>query len=241
MSIFKSKLFLVMLVVNILIIGWVTWVAGKWALDQPQFFSAYRPQTTKRVAHPIETEITQTVSEIPEKSVVNLAQAAPERPQVRSAPADEGIDTLISEAIEGLMSAGTASDDDFLAALTDETEKAEVTTDHFNKVSVDAPEHTKNQSVLVEDSLDGFADALIREVMHEEDGSDAQYLALLDKEVETRINEMRTIVVVKGDTLWDIAARAYDDGRLYSKIYKANPHIKSADEIYAGMILRVPI
>jgi LysM repeat protein len=68
-----------------------------------------------------------------------------------------------------------------------------------------------------------------------------QYLQSLEKEAETRINEMRTIVVQSGDSLSVIAQRAYGDGLLYMKIFEANPHLGSnPDLIHVGQVLRVP-
>jgi LysM repeat protein len=67
------------------------------------------------------------------------------------------------------------------------------------------------------------------------------YLESLEKEAETRINEMRTIVVQSGDSLSKIAARAYGDELLYMKIFEANPHLGSDPNlIHVGQVLRVP-
>ena len=57
----------------------------------------------------------------------------------------------------------------------------------------------------------------------------------------TRKNEMRIIVVRRGDTLGKIAKRAYGNVMEYRKIYKANPDIlKRPDRIYVGQKLRIP-
>ncbi len=67
------------------------------------------------------------------------------------------------------------------------------------------------------------------------------YTKSLKKEVVTRKNEMRIIVVRKGDTLGRIAKRAYGNVMEYKKIYKANPEIlKRPDRIYIGQKLRIP-
>jgi hypothetical protein len=67
------------------------------------------------------------------------------------------------------------------------------------------------------------------------------YTESLKKEVVTRKNEMRIIVVRKGDTLGRIAKRAYGNVMEYRKIYKANPDIlKRPDRIYIGQKLRIP-
>ena len=52
-------------------------------------------------------------------------------------------------------------------------------------------------------------------------------LIKLDKEADVRQNEVRSIALQDGDSLWSLAVRAYGDGdgNLYRKILKANPHI----------------
>jgi len=67
------------------------------------------------------------------------------------------------------------------------------------------------------------------------------YTESLKQEVVTRKNEMRIIVVKKGDTLGKIAKRAYGNVMEYRKIYKANPDmLKRPDRIYIGQKLRIP-
>jgi nucleoid-associated protein YgaU len=68
-----------------------------------------------------------------------------------------------------------------------------------------------------------------------------KYLASLKEAEAERQNEMRTITVRRGDTLWKISTRAYGTGFLYQKVFKANPHLKSPDDITVGETLRVPL
>lgn len=234
MSIFKSKLFLGMLVFNVAIAGWVSGVAGKWGVEQPQYLLADSAMPTSPAARSGETEM--------HHNSLESAEIESET-RVTQKPGDDHVDGVISDALEGLMGEGLEPDHEFLMSLADEATVLVTPVDHFNKVAVVAPERPQSKSALVEgEAVPGaFFDALIHDMMDEPDRSEAKYLASLAVEVETRINEMRTIVVAKGDTLWDIAARAYNDGRQFRKIYQANPHVKSADEIVEGMILRVPI
>lgn len=46
--------------------------------------------------------------------------------------------------------------------------------------------------------------------------------------------------VKKGETLWEIARRAYGDPTQYPRIQKANPHLKSADDVKAGTKILIP-
>ncbi len=47
--------------------------------------------------------------------------------------------------------------------------------------------------------------------------------------------------VEKGDTLWAIAEKNYNDGTKYKLIFEANrPMLAHPDEIYPGQVLRIP-
>lgn len=75
---------------------------------------------------------------------------------------------------------------------------------------------------------------------HDSEQVKDNYLKTLKTESLERANEMRTVKVVEGDSLWDIAERAYGNGHEYPRIFKANPGLKDPDRIEVGMLLRVP-
>jgi len=59
--------------------------------------------------------------------------------------------------------------------------------------------------------------------------------------VEAPAAEPRFYTVVKGDTLWKIAASQYGDVSKYPRIFEANkPMLKDPDRIYPGQNLRIP-
>lgn len=59
--------------------------------------------------------------------------------------------------------------------------------------------------------------------------------------VESPTGEPRFYTVIKGDTLWKIAASEYGDGSKYPKIFEANkPMLSDPDKIYPGQNLRIP-
>lgn len=66
------------------------------------------------------------------------------------------------------------------------------------------------------------------------------YLDLLKSASAERANEIRFIRVRRGDTLWKISRRAYGSGFKHKQILKANPHLKSPNDITVGEYLRVP-
>ncbi len=67
------------------------------------------------------------------------------------------------------------------------------------------------------------------------------YANSLTKEISTRKDAMRILVVRKGDTLSKIAQRAYGSAIAYQRIYNANPNlINNPNKIYVGQKLRIP-
>ena len=59
--------------------------------------------------------------------------------------------------------------------------------------------------------------------------------------VDAPAAEPRFYTVVKGDTLWKIAASQYGNGAKYPVIFEANkPMLKDPDKIYPGQNLRIP-
>ena len=105
--------------------------------------------------------------------------------------------------------------------------------DVYNKVNV--------QNVSGADTLSQLSDE-INSVMNEGISKDkiAGYTNSLKSEVDVRKNEMRIIVVRKGDTLGKIAKRAYGNVMDYKRIYRANPEVTRPDRIYIGQKLRIP-
>lgn len=78
----------------------------------------------------------------------------------------------------------------------------------------------------------------------DETTSDAsKYVESLDSEAKVRLNEVRSIALKKGDTIWSLAKRAYGDGTLYKRILAANPQIneKNARFLAQGTLIRVPL
>jgi len=69
----------------------------------------------------------------------------------------------------------------------------------------------------------------------------SSYEQAIKKEIDVRSNEMRIIIVKKGDTLSKIAKKAYGSIDAYPKIFMANPEIiKNPNEIFVGQRLRIP-
>ena len=105
--------------------------------------------------------------------------------------------------------------------------------DVYNKVNV--------QKVTGDDTLSQLSNE-INDVINEgiSENKAKTYTESLKSEVNVRQNEMRIIIVKKGDTLGKLAQRAYGNGGDYKKIYRANPEVTRPDRIYIGQKLRIP-
>lgn len=110
---------------------------------------------------------------------------------------------------------------------------------HYNKVIVsshETPTDRSNELMQLQHSLN---DA-IEESNEQRESSD--YSKAITKEVVVRSNEMRIIIVQRGDSLSKIAEKAYGNREDYIKILNANPEVvKNPDEIFVGQPLRIPL
>ena len=108
---------------------------------------------------------------------------------------------------------------------------------HYNKVVVNANNQKENPSELMQ--LRNNLNTIMDEPIEKSRGS--SYSKAIRKEISVRSNEMKIIVVQKGDTLSKIAKKAYGRKKDYHKIFTANPEIiKNPDEIFVGQKLRIP-
>jgi LysM repeat protein len=106
---------------------------------------------------------------------------------------------------------------------------------HYNKVVVSEKKdtHTSDKQILLREELSVILD--------NNKNNFSTYETAIKKELPIRSNEMRIIVVQKGDTLSEIAKKAYGDRDAYPKIFTANPEVlKNPDEIFEGQRLRIP-
>jgi nucleoid-associated protein YgaU len=124
---------------------------------------------------------------------------------------------------------------------------AEQSVDYFNKVDVSVknkvPQRDNNMTLAkqIENAVSGMDASSPNRKNSTADKADDLFFQALETESKERANEMRTIKIARGDTLWDIAQRAYGNGFKYEKIFEANPYLSSPDKIKIGDTLRVPI
>jgi LysM repeat protein len=108
-------------------------------------------------------------------------------------------------------------------------------TNHYNKVVLS----TTNNQDIVDKQIALRAD--LSELLKDTNYVSSNYEKAIKKEIDSRSNEMRIIIVQKGDTLSKIAKKAYGKFDAYRKILMANPEIvKNPNEIFVGQRLRIP-
>jgi nucleoid-associated protein YgaU len=111
--------------------------------------------------------------------------------------------------------------------------------DNFNKVIIDNSGNSRDDE---EQQMTKEIDLLLQSEEVQKEEEKLTYKKELDEEAKNREKALRFIIVKPGDTLGSIARRAYGRASAYVKIYKANPDLlKSPDQIYVGMKLRVPV
>jgi len=90
----------------------------------------------------------------------------------------------------------------------------------------------REKAILIAGNVDGIAQV------------DANQLITMEQISEENIREIPEEIfytIEKGDTLWAIATKYYDDGSKYTHIVDANIEvIKNADLIYPGQAIRIP-
>jgi nucleoid-associated protein YgaU len=91
---------------------------------------------------------------------------------------------------------------------------------------------TREKAILIAGNVEGIAQV------------NADQLVTLEQISEDNVREMPEEIfysIAKGDTLWAIADKFYDDGSKYTHIVDANLEvIKNADLIYPGQMIRIP-
>lgn len=91
---------------------------------------------------------------------------------------------------------------------------------------------TREKAILIAGNVEGISQV------------NAEQLVTLEQISQENVREIPEEIfysIVKGDTLWEIATKFYDDGSKYTHIVDANLEvIKNADLIYPGQMIRIP-
>ena len=91
---------------------------------------------------------------------------------------------------------------------------------------------TREKAILIAGNVEGISQV------------NAEQLVTLEQISEENVREIPEEIfysIVKGDTLWKIATKFYDDGSKYTHIIDANLEvIKNTDLIYPDQMIRIP-
>ena len=91
---------------------------------------------------------------------------------------------------------------------------------------------TREKAILIAGNVEGIAQV------------NADQLVTMEQIAQENVREIPEEIfytIAKGDTLWAIATKFYDDGSKYPHIVEANLEvIKDADLIYPGQAIRIP-
>ncbi|HHD81891.1 MAG TPA: peptidoglycan-binding protein LysM [Campylobacterales bacterium] len=91
---------------------------------------------------------------------------------------------------------------------------------------------TREKAILIAGNVEGISQV------------NAEQLVTLEQISEENVREIPEEIfytILKGDTLWAIATKFYDDGSKYTHIVDANIEvIKDPDLIYPGQTIRIP-
>jgi len=91
---------------------------------------------------------------------------------------------------------------------------------------------TREKAILISGNVEGIAQVNADQLVTMEQ---------ISAENVREIPEEIFYTIAKGDTLWAIATKFYDDGSKYTHIVDANIEvIKDADLIYPGQAIRIP-
>ncbi len=233
MSLIKSKVFGALVVLNLIILGGLYQYSDTATGDG----ASTAPDVTIDA-------VTQTAAPATNLATLETLKPAGKATREETSDEEEISDELAALFDNALADLGAIDEDDaaYVNALSGDSDIQVRHADHLNKVDISAlvvkSRARPNKNASVEDKLTAAVKDLVGAI---DDKSEKSYISALDREARVRRNEVRLIKVVAGDTLWKIAARAYGDGNLYKKIYKANPHIRNPDMIEVGEMLRVPL
>ncbi len=180
-----------------------------------------------------------------------MMQNIEKQPKVESTETTADVNTQSKEAEDSLIASLENMEADFMEDINLATEINETdSTKEITQSSSDEPVDTYNK-VLVKkttspydkvDELSLEIGRLVKEMEEKKSAKKSAYTQSITKEVSTRKDAMRIIIVKKGDTLSKIAKRAYGSAMAYDKLYSANPDLaKNPNHIYVGQRLRIPL
>lgn len=155
-------------------------------------------------------------------------------------PDDDYTKELLSQGVDGLSDSMQSVDTHRVDSRKEVNPKALLKeTNHYNKVVIGKPKEERYSNDRLSQLSNELSTLIDSDLLNKKSSG---YTQEITKEVSVRSNEMRVIVVKRGDTLSLIAKRAYGNYKAYRKILKANPEvIRNPNQIFIGQKLRIPL
>jgi len=205
------------------------------------------PKPTKTVQSTVASEVTKAVAtqgKMSPEEVAAVVAAVMQQMNQEKDSATASTSGAIKQDVVLMNELSDSEVDSVSADLIKELEGIDISENtkiDSSKKQVDVYNKINVQNISGADTLSQLSDQ-INAVMEEGIGQDKaeNYTNSLKSEVDVRENEMRIIIVKKGDTLGKLAKRAYGNAMEYKKIYRANPEVTRPDRIYIGQKLRIP-
>ena len=198
--------------------------------------SAEGKMSSEEIAAVVSSVIDQMKQEKSSDTITHPTVSTKEDSQLIEELADSEVDSVSTDLVKELERVDIGENT--------EIDHSQKQIDVYNKVKIEEESNSNSLDQLSEQISALMAD---EEVYHGQSDTQSQaqtevvtYTESLKSEVSVRANEMRVIVVRKGDTLGKIAKRAYGNAMAYKKIYRANPELTRPDRIYVGQKLRIP-
>lgn len=200
-----------------------------------------KPQDAHAPTKIVESEDTLIISNEDDVKTENkIAKSTPIEPESKNIDYNNSISSTTTTQVDAIVLAMQGIIKKNIVTTEQENKKEENSeTQKSETIQKQSPDNNVVKTELLHLKLQRQINNLVSSDAIE----DTNYKTALNSESEVRSNEVRSITVKDGDTLWEIAKRAYGNGSFYKKIIEANPQIEKNGKIHLreGQVIRVPI
>lgn len=224
------------------VVGGVVLLAALWFWMRPS--GAPAPQAADNTpSKPVSQGTVSSASAVPNAPANDPLRSAVDNSVAEYRAKSTSDANFVTAQLDQLYQRGSGAVEDVKAKLdrlaADPKAQAEYNQSVYNKIHLEPTGAGTPRSGAAEHDLRSRIEAEVSNAVAAP--KDDAFASALAAETKVREAEMRTITVMRGDTLSAIAQRAYGDAALYMKIVQANPRVlTSPDHIYPDQVLRIP-
>lgn len=224
------------------VVGGVALLAALWFWMRPTGVPA--PQTADNTqSKPVSQGTVSASSAVPNAPANDPLRSAVDSSVAEYRAKSTSDTNFVTAQLDQLYQRGSGAAEDVKAKLdrlaADPKAQAEYNQSVYNKIHLEPTAAGTPRGAAAERDLRSRIEAEVNNAVAAP--KDDAFSTALAAETKVREAEMRTITVMRGDTLSAIAQRAYGDAALYMKIVQANPRVlTSPDHIYPDQVLRIP-